>query len=296
MNNSQTRIQEFQEYSKNHSIITVTGHGSLITTGNIEFKVPDDVYIVFISRPGYWLSLRLLAQSRMMNMLKSETKMRQLIMGKLSKTNTPDIITKSHWNWKNHIYPPKTLCPNMYFQIYDKSGTSVGNWYDNMCGIIYLENSGSRFGHNQNVNLKDIVLQAPKKGVFFVFGCRGDPNSNMKPSFNKYGKFGEPQNYPIPYSLPTSVINKHEKLVKTLMVKRVRTPALSLRKSKTESRPTKRRKTLSIAEIIAGERRQKTLARRRTLVAAARRRASTLKRNRSASPGSNEPSSKRRKT
>ena len=296
MNNSQTRIREFQEYSKTHSIITVTGHGSLITTGNLDFRVPEGMYVVFISRPGYWLSLRILAQSRMMNMLKSETKMRQLITGTLPNKNIPDIITKSHWNWRNHIYPPGTYCPNMYLELYDKSNTSVGRWYDNMCGAQYLENNGQRFGHGLAENLKQIVYQAPKKGVIFVFGCRADPNSNMKPAFNKYGKFGQPQTYPIPQSLLATAIKVRENLTRTLMTKRVRTPGLTLRKSKTASRPTKRRKTLSIAESIAIERRQKTLARLRTLRAAARLRTITLKRKRSASTSSNEPSSKRRKT
>jgi hypothetical protein len=261
MNNSQTRIQEFQELSKHRKIVTVTAHGTLIPGSS--FHVPQNLYIVFISRPGYFVPLRTLRDSKMMDMFHSGFKMRQFIADRLPAKNMPGIVRAHIWNWKRHIYPPGSACPDMGLEMFDKTPTEWGNWYHKECGLRYL---GSRFDppayfKGQSLQLKNLAPTVKSQSVLFVFGCRGDPGTyagTMK-AFNKYAHTGnnkipQPMTYNLPPSSVVNAVRQHENFMARYMgKKRVR--------ASIPTRTVKRKKTIHKSTSPTGNRRVPSLER-----------------------------------
>jgi hypothetical protein len=224
--NSESRIQEFQRLSVSLPIVTVTGHGTLLPD-NSSFEVPADKYVIYISNPGYWLSLKIIKEDKIMGLFRSAPKLHKFLTDSLPASEIPDIITKHNWNWKRHIYAPRMMCPNLGLEMYDKAPTSWGRWYDSQCGVKIVGES-SVYYKNDNKTLKQILANINGPAVVFVFGCRGDPDiyNTMKSSF-KHG----PQNYPLLATKLSENTKAHEKMIYRMMSKRVPTPLLSLKKS-----------------------------------------------------------------
>jgi len=250
MNNSSTRIQQLQNMiseNKNNKIpfATIIGHGTLLPSNRV-FTVPDDKIIIFISRPGYYIALRLLKESRMMNLMQSKTKLRQLLTDRLSAENTPSIVTGSRWNWKRHIYGPNQPAPNMGLELYDNSLKSWGQWYNSLCGWKFVGDPSKPFLHRpygeRMHSLQQLVMDIKGPAVVFVFGCRGDPNTAEETmrAFQNRGRFGR-QNYRLPPSALVSATRAHEEGVARYHSKRTRGFGLSLRKEKVEPSAKKRR-------------------------------------------------------
>jgi hypothetical protein len=240
MNNSSTRIQQLQNMisaNKNNkiSLATIIGHGTLLPSNSL-FTVPDDKIIIFISRPGYYIALRLLKESRMMSLMQSKTKLRQLLTDRLSAENTPSIITGSRWNWKRHIYGPGQPAPNMGLELYDNTDSSWGRWYNSLCGWKFVGEPSLHRTYGQRMNsLQQLLMDIKGPAVVFVFGCRGDPNTaeGTARAFQNRGRFGR-QNYRLPPSSLVSATRAHEEGVARYHAKRVRGFGLSLRKEKVE--------------------------------------------------------------
>ena len=247
MNNT-TRIEEFQRNSKSLRLMTVTGHGSLIRGNNDNFKVPSGKYIVFISKPGYWISLKVLKQDTMMGLLRNEPKLRLLLDDKLPERYLPNVIKHNHWNWKKHIYPPDVLCPNMSLETYDRSRTSWGKWYHDQCGVRTVGRSHASF-KDLNITLKQLINRIPGPGIFFVFGCRGDPNT-YEGTEAAFKRANEPrrvgQKYRLTNSNFISSIARHENSTSRYFIKkRVLSGGLTLRKVKNE--PSSKRRTMAVS-------------------------------------------------
>ena len=256
-----TRLQRFQVNAQTQKFVTVVGHGTLISPLNTSFntynatyfKVPDGVSVVFISRPGYFVALRSLKEDNMMSLLHSDSKLRKFIAGTLPASETPGIVRRAAWNWKNHIYTPGMMCPNMGFEFYDKTGSSWGRWYDSQSGVWYPGTNRSPEYKGRRGTLKNLISSVHTKGIFMVFGCRGDPAeyARLKQAFEHSGKLGN-QNYPIPMSNLTRNVQASENKASKYLLnekKRVRVNNLTLRKKNTNSPKTKRPRTTTLPPL-----------------------------------------------
>jgi hypothetical protein len=251
--NSSTRIQQLQNMISANKIplATIIGHGTLLQSNSL-FRVPDDKFVIFISRPGYYIALRLLKESRMMSLMQSKTKLRQLLTDRLPAENTPRIITGSHWNWKRHIYGPGQPAPNMGLELYDNSDSSWGRWYNSLCGWKFVGEPFLYRTYGQRMNsLQQLLMDIKGPAVVFVFGCRGDPNTaeGTARAFQKHGRFGRRQNYRLPPSSLVSATRAHEEGIARYHTKRVRGFGLSLRKEKVEPSAKRRRMNATVLKI-----------------------------------------------
>ena len=260
-----SRLQKFQTTARTQKFISVVGHGTLINPLDPSFnshnatffKVPEGVSVIFISKPGYWISLRSLREDKMMSLLHSESKLRQFIAGTLPGDETPRIVKRSAWNWKNHIFTSGMMCPNMGFELYDKALTSWGRWYDSQCGVWYPgTNKGPEYKGRKGT-LKNLISSTGTKGIYMVFGCRGDPAeyNRTRTAFNAvHGTSRGPfpftgnttgrQNYRVPVSpLVRNVRLRENEARRYLRVKRPRSKS-PLRKSNGNSPTPKRARTV----------------------------------------------------
>jgi len=251
---SQTRIQAFQNYAKTQKFITVIGHGTLInekdpsfnTRGSKTFKVPEGMSVIFVSKPGYFLSMLELHDDKMMSLLRSQTKLRKFIDDKLPDSEVPRVVKKSGWNWKNHVYTAGMECSNMGIELYDNAITPWGWWYNTQCGVWYPGTTRPREYHGKKGTLKNLISSLDRKGIVIVFGCRGDPEKtkNTERAFSVFGGSGG-QNYKVPQTALVKNIKTLERsAARLLSMKRVREPALTLKKQSV-NRPAKRRRTHS---------------------------------------------------
>jgi hypothetical protein len=248
---NRTRVENVRKQTQ---FAFAIGHGSLITNnsrasnlGKHQFTVPSGIHVVFFSNPGYWISLRVLNDPNLLKILDNPQQFKKFIDGELPRDEIPKIVKESNWNWKQHIYGPGMLCPNMYLQMYDEENTSWGRWYNNMCGFYYFDTifnqqrtivKSSAKKYTSAENLVTNLKQTPFKGVLFLFGCRGDPavpESIMKRRFNASGKFGQPQTYLLPPSRIVPELTEYERYAARYMGKKriINRPHPGSRKSKT---------------------------------------------------------------
>jgi len=247
-----TRLEAVQKNARTQKFISVIGHGTLINPLDPSFnshnatffKVPAGVSVVFISKPGYWASLRTL----------SESKLRKFIAGTLPAANMPGVVKRSAWNWKNHIFTPMMMCPNMGFEFYDKEDTTWGRWYDSQSGVWYPgTNKGPEYKGRKGT-LKNLIssMGTGAKGIFMVFGCRGDPAeyNRTKAAFNAvHGASRGPfpftgnttgrQNYRVPRTPLTEAVRLRNNEARKYLAKRVRNIS-PLRKTSGNSPTAKR--------------------------------------------------------
>jgi hypothetical protein len=260
----QTRLQRLQLAARTQKFASVIGHGTLINPLDPSFnshnatffKVPEGVSVVFISKPGYWVPLRTLKDDKMMDLLHSETKLQRFIAGTLPVGQTPGVVQRAAWNWKNHIYMSGMMCPNMGFELYDKADTRWGRWYNTQCGVWYPgTNRGAEYKGRKGT-LKNLISSMATKRIFMVFGCRGDPaeynrtgaafnaiHGTSRGPFPIIGNRSGRQNYRVPVSpLVRSVRLRENEARRYIGVKRVRNKS-PLRKTSGNSPTAKRART-----------------------------------------------------
>jgi hypothetical protein len=235
-----SRLQNFQRNARTKKFISVVGHGTLINPldpsfnsyNSTFFKIPEGVSVIFISKPGYFISLRHLRDDKMMSLLHSESKLRRFVAGTLTADEIPRIVKRAAWNWKNHIFTSGMMCPNMGFEFYDNVPTSWGRWYNSQCGVWYPgTNTGPEYKGRRGT-LKNLIPSTHKKGIFIVFGCRGDPTeyNRTMTAFREYGRTGR-QNYRVPLTPVTRNVRLREnEASRYLGLKRPR-PSQTLRRS-----------------------------------------------------------------
>jgi hypothetical protein len=235
-----SRLQNFQRNAQNKKFISVIGHGTLINPlensyNNISefFKVPEGVAVIFVSKPGYFVALRNLKDDKMMSLLHSESKLRRFIAGTLPLDEIPRIVKRAAWNWKNHIFISDMMCPNMGLEFYDTTQTSWGTWYNSQCGVWYPGTNKGPDHKGRKGSLKNLISITPTKGIFVVFGCRGDPTEYARTmsAFRTHGIFGGRQTYRVPLT-PTvqSVQLRDNEASRYLRMKRPRPTQTLLRK------------------------------------------------------------------
>lgn len=162
----------------------IVGHG--INYAKIKpFVVPDNVHVVFLSDPGYSLSATIVDQNylRMVNDLRI---FRSFIRGTLPPDQVPTQLKYRNWKWWEHMYQPRTKCPNIDIEVYDRDNVEMdslmGLWYSGPTGTTLRGVPGSnqrgRKLHGKKLNLSAVCRVVSKDTrnangcILFVNSCR----------------------------------------------------------------------------------------------------------------------------
>ena len=176
---------------RGHSYL-VAGHGGH-RRGSGYFPVPDGKYVVFFSSPGVPLSENLIANSKFQTMLQTPLHLKEFLLGTLNRNKVPNFLrySRTNFNWKKTLYSPRTPCPDMHIQFWDRTeprNTNGNGVLQRYMGVWKLPDFSPRKYVNKVKTLKDIVTNGPA-GVYFVYACRitpGDVNwGNVNGVYNR---------------------------------------------------------------------------------------------------------------
>jgi len=162
----------------------IVGHG--INYAKIKpFVVPDNVHVVFLSDPGYSLSATIVDQNylRMVNDLRI---FRSFIRGTLPPDQVPTQLKYRNWKWWEHMYQPRTKCPNIDIEVYDRDTAGMdslmGLWYSGPTGTTLRGVPGSNqrgrklYGKKLNLSAVCRVVSKDTRNangcILFVNSCR----------------------------------------------------------------------------------------------------------------------------
>lgn len=212
-----TRINNIKSTASQFKFSIAIGHGRH-EPHLLPVLVPNDIWVVFMTRAGYYGHQQNTTSQKFRNLFSSQNKMRQLINGTLPSNEKPTLVTQKEWNWKNHIYPPNSICANHSLEFFDRNIKHAN--YDSMCGL-WLPNRTTRLGYNSVANLQDIlnVVRREETGKVMVFisGCRGDPAvsaesmriaSSLSPG--NFLRLIGPQTYNVPLTNYIRRVRQHE--------------------------------------------------------------------------------------
>lgn len=268
-----TGYREIQKNINSFDFFIAIGHGEH-KPNEEPVIIPDNVYVVFTTAPGYWGNLLDSLDSKFLSLIKSARKIRELVLDRLNTSELPTLMTHRKWNWKSHIYPPKSICAAHTLSFFDlKKGTpenTHGYWrgkytaFDNIAGMYHVP-SERRMFHGKDKTLRSLVNEASKISgskpcILFISGCRGDPSlvQSMQTLANNAFKFfkrnivSEPQIYFRPSSSFIKSIENYE----TRLRRQLNTPIIrnrvvpqthsSLRRKPTSRRPSSSRRRVRI--------------------------------------------------
>lgn len=203
-NERHTRINLIRSNIDNFNFAIAIGHGQH-KPSLPPVLVPDNIYVVFMTAPGYLGHLQNTTSQKFQNVFSNKNKVRQLIRGTLPVNQRPSLVTNKQWDWKKHIYPPRALIANHELELFDRNNPS----YDRISGVWFLRDPSSSIGHGLTVNLQQILNEVRQretgKVMLFISGCRGDPaiaqqslNAALALNENGYKRVVGPQVYNVP--------------------------------------------------------------------------------------------------
>jgi hypothetical protein len=238
MSEYQTNSERFFSFMDRSDFGIIVGHGSHIPSVNKPYfktiTVPDDVYVIYMANPGYLSLIMDSTDEKFKNIFFNSNNIKRFLKDQLSPSEIPDIVKYRNWNWKRHVYPPGSDCPDFIIQASDPlpnlTNRSVPRHerygfgdlryqvkldFDKVMGItkIPLTHSG-RYGFGRRFRLNDALHFLGRNRIVFVFGCRGD-NSIPRERLIAEARVGEPQTYPIEMTPLRRNLPVHEKLVST---------------------------------------------------------------------------------
>jgi hypothetical protein len=161
----------------------VIGHGTQVDA--VPFTVPDNVHVVFLSDPGYALAVNIV-NTPFERMVGNLRKFRNFIRGTLPANDIPLQLRRRNWKWWDHIFQPRSACPNLSIEFFDRSTP----WIDNICGLWYAgptgtpvlgvsgSNASGRKLYNRTMNLREISEVADRNTrnhggcILFINSCR----------------------------------------------------------------------------------------------------------------------------
>lgn len=162
-----TRVNRIKSLASNSAtrIRLVVGHGSLIPIGH---RVPDDTYIIYVSKPGH-----LLAQRAVLNypQIFNNRYMRSIIRG---ETRDADIQPDRLRSWKKHVYGPGDFYPDLFLNLFNHNlemRPTPRTPFDDVSGVHTLNNGSLRGMYGQPTSLKEIITRYGP-GIYVVFACR----------------------------------------------------------------------------------------------------------------------------
>lgn len=219
MNNNErhTRINLLRNNIDNFNFAIAIGHGTHDPTLP-PVLVPPNMYVVFMTKPGYLGHVQDTESLMFQTIFSNKNKVRQLLRGTLPPNQRPSLISQKKWDWKKHIYPPKSLIANHVLGFFDpptRVNRTTGRTfyhnpvYDRLCGLWFLRDPSRSLGHGQTANLQQILNEVRQretgKVIVFISGCRGDPtitpqsiNAALALNANGYARLVGPQTYNVP--------------------------------------------------------------------------------------------------
>ena len=177
-----TRANLIKNIAETSQIGFLIAHGLQLPT---EFKVPDNVHIVFLSDPGYPLNTRVV-NAKYKRLAVNLRMFREFIRGTLPQNNIPNQLKLRNWKWYEHVYLPKSKCKNLDIEVYDRLNPNL----DQLVGLRYAgpdgqvvqglpgSNTTGRLLYGQHITLKDVCekVSADTRNhggcVLFVTSCR----------------------------------------------------------------------------------------------------------------------------
>ncbi len=193
-----TEFEKFEEQVPFMDYYVAIGHGIHVRDPPV-FKVPNNMFIIFMTPAGYWGNPKdVLYDPKFNKVFGDRTKLKQLLQDTLPNSDKPDVITKKGWNWRNHVYRPGTFAPMHILEMYDHDTTShpeIHMQYNNISGLYKLlpNAHSSRLFNGEKKTLKKLAKTASKDasngGVLIVYGCRGDPQvpfAQMSSTFQQH--------------------------------------------------------------------------------------------------------------
>ena len=229
-----TRANLIKNIAETSQIGFLIAHGLQLPT---EFKVPDNVHIVFLSDPGYPLSSGVI-NAKYKRLAVNLRMFREFIRGTLPQNNIPNQLKLRNWKWYEHVYLPKSKCKNLDIEVYDRLNPNL----DQLVGLRYAgpdgqvvqglpgSNTTGRLLYGQHITLKDVCekVSADTRNhggcVLFVTSCRIAATNvpgyvhyhpELGRSFkNAYQGSSGRQNYRVPTSQITTNTRALENLTK----------------------------------------------------------------------------------
>ena len=151
----------------------VVGHGAL--TGTYE-RLPEDTYIIFLSKPGHLISQGSITQHPQMF---RHSYLRNAISGVLPKWS---IQPTRLGMWKEHVYGPANLYPDMIINFFDHTVRGLrtqGTPYNNVSGVHAINaNRKVTYFKGSTANLSNII-RFRGKGIYIVAACRASPERSF---------------------------------------------------------------------------------------------------------------------
>jgi hypothetical protein len=212
---------EAYDYVKKHvndfKYYIAIGHGSHMPRNTPLVPIPNNVWLIYTTKPGYWGSMKDATDPNFVELITNENKLKRLIKGTLQSSEVPDLMAHRQWNWKEHVYPPGSVTADHILELYDhQKGTNTNirhhglhTTYDNLSGL-YEVPSTTRHFHDTIKTVGEFMEYARQHSgshpsIVIISGCRGDPavNAQMRNYIKQQQNIGQfllahPQTYPIP--------------------------------------------------------------------------------------------------
>jgi hypothetical protein len=167
-----TRLERFEALARlpETPYRWIVGHGQM--TSNSPMVLPRRTYVVYLSAPGWLLSMdAILTSAGLVQKLRTrKTVMRRFILGQIPTarlTSTQFIPT----NWRRHLYGPGDSMPNHNIEMFDRRRPDM----DALMGLQEVGQPTTEYGRATTVAQ---LVREYGPGIYFVMACRGTPGQN----------------------------------------------------------------------------------------------------------------------
>lgn len=175
-----TRVNRMRENIDNMKIAVAIGHGAHASSQPI-VQIPDNVYVIFMTKPGYLGHLQNTTGESFSRIFSSENKVKQLVRGNLPRAEMPSIVIQKDWNWTQHMYSPGMMVHNHILELFDNGTNANRVRYNDIAGLHILGTRIKSWGKGETKTLQQLMEKVSqdagkKRAVLFISGCRGDVN------------------------------------------------------------------------------------------------------------------------
>lgn len=163
-----SRIQRFQNYTarSNTNVRWVIAHGEHTNASLLQsFRVPDGVYISFVSEPGRLLSKNIIYHPTFVRLHRSIYLTKRFIKKEIPITHLPHSLQYFYGN-SPRIYFPNEYVPNI--ELNTRNSDPYTNFF---MGVKSLKKHSKSFINTQT-HLSDVIT---RPGIYFVIACRQTP-------------------------------------------------------------------------------------------------------------------------
>jgi hypothetical protein len=199
-----TRYNSIRNLAVNSSFCILLGHGTGLDR---EFQVPPNVYVVYLSDPGYPLNSKI-ADEKWTSLLQNPEKFKEFLRGTLPRNEIPAQLLNRNWKWWQHVYQPNSMCPDLNISF----GDDQNPYFDSIMGA-YTAGVANREIHGTTLDVSQLcqVATTTLPGVnkfIFVMSCRTAGSTaasyQMPAVSSNFNRAGGRQNYSLPYAPETA--------------------------------------------------------------------------------------------